>query len=79
MLGPGYHVEREGDRGGGVAESGQGPIANTASIAAKETKVARDSLTIGDNVSSDSVVISIRNNGAKNRARYNAGCGGIGG
>jgi hypothetical protein len=54
-------------------------IANTASIRAKEMKVALDSLTIGDKVSSDSVVISIRNSGAKNRARYRAGSGGIGG
>jgi hypothetical protein len=73
-----YHVESDGDRDGGVSEPGQGQTANTASIRAKEKSVALDSLTIGDNVSSESVVISSRNSGAKNKARYKAGWGGIG-
>jgi hypothetical protein len=41
--------------------------------------VARVSRTIGDSRRSSSVVISIRNNGTKNRARYKAGSGGIAG
>jgi len=41
--------------------------------------VTLGSFTIGDNVKSDTVVISIRNNGAKNRTRYKAGSGEIGG
>jgi hypothetical protein len=40
-------------------------VAVDALVRPKEMKVARASLTVGDNVSSDSVVISIRISGAK--------------
>ena len=53
--------------------------ANTASIRAKAKNVALVNLTMGDHVSSASVVISTRNSGAKNTARYSTGFGGIGG
>src|SRR5580704_10335609 len=53
--------------------------AKTTSITAKKKKDALDSFTIGDNLSSASVVNSTRNKGAKNKIRYKAGSGGIGG
>ena len=53
--------------------------AKTTSNTAKEKNDALDSCTIGDNLRSESVVNSTRNKGAKNRTRYKAGSGGIGG
>ena len=47
--------------------------AKTTSINAKKKNDALGSFTIGDNVSSASVVSSTRNKGAKNRSRYKAG------
>jgi hypothetical protein len=44
-------------------------------ISAREKKVARDSLTMGDRVRSDTVLSSMRSSGAKNRVRYRAGSG----
>ena len=53
--------------------------AKTTSITARKKNDALDSFTIGDNPSSASVVNSTRNKGAKNKTRYKAGSGGIGG
>ena len=53
--------------------------AKTTSINAKKKNDALDTFTIGDSLSSASVVNSTRNKGAKNRTRYQAGSGGIGG
>lgn len=54
-------------------------IPNTASIAANQTNVDLASRAIGDSASSDRLVISVRIKGAKKRARYRLGSGGIGG
>src|SRR6516162_3074118 len=43
--------------------------AKTTSISAKQKNAALDSFTKGDNLSSDSVVTSTRNKGAKNKTR----------
>jgi hypothetical protein len=63
----------------GNANPDSAQAANTASIRAKAKTVALVSRTIGVNVRSDSVANSTRNKGAKNRTRYMAGSGGIGG
>ena len=72
-------LSAKGTGADGYANPDRAQTAKTASIAAKKKKVARESLAIGDNARSDSVVISTRNKGAKNRTRYKAGSGGIGG
>ena len=63
----------------GNANPDNAQAANTASISAKEKTVALVSRAIGANVRNDSVANSTRNKGAKNRTRYMAGSGGIGG
>jgi hypothetical protein len=72
----GYHVERQGDRSRGVSESGPGPGREHGRHQGERKKVALDSLSMGGNVSGESVMISIRNGGRKTR-RGTGGAGGI--
>ena len=53
----------------GYPNPARAQTAKTTSIAANAKKVALVSLTIGDSVSSASVIISIANRGVKNNSR----------
>ena len=67
-----HDVQRERDQCGRVAEPGQGPDREHAQHQRETKSVARVGRTMGDRLSSSNVVISIRNRGTKNSARYKA-------